>query len=77
MLPHAWFVLEGCCSIHVSYGRGLYATNLTRLGCCSIPWCRRRCRNEGGERREAGLMTRREIGVKDAQAVQDDLVIRS
>src|SRR6266700_2075413 len=32
MLPLARFVLEGCCSIHLSYGRGLYANNLTRSG---------------------------------------------
>ncbi len=37
--------LEGCCSIHLSYGRVLSRKNLIPSGWWSMPWCDRWCRN--------------------------------
>ena len=37
--------LEGCCSIHLSYGRLLSRKNLIPSGWWSMPRCHRWCRN--------------------------------
>src|SRR6266542_606055 len=38
--------LEGCCSIHLSYGRALFHNNLMRRGCWSSWLCHQLCRRD-------------------------------